>query len=48
MWLRLFEGTQLAHFLRGPATLSLAVPLDRKLTQARYAGLAISVAPLAG
>lgn len=43
-----FEGAQFVHFLLGPATVSLAVPLFRNLAAVRRSLLPIIVALLAG
>lgn len=43
-----FEGAQFVHFLLGPATVALAVPLYRQFARVRHSGLAIFVALLAG
>lgn len=43
-----FEGAQFVHFLLGPATVSLAVPLYRHLHHIRRSALAISVSLLCG
>ena len=43
-----FEGAQFVHFLLGPATVALAVPLYRQFDRVRHSGLAIFVALLAG
>lgn len=43
-----FEGAQFVHFLLGPATVSLAVPLYRQLDKVRQSGLAILVSVLTG
>ncbi len=43
-----FEGAQFVHFLLGPATVALAVPLFRQFARVRHSGLAIFVALLAG
>ncbi len=43
-----FEGAQFVHFLLGPATVALAVPLYRQFERVRHSGRAIFVALLAG
>jgi len=43
-----FEGAQFVHFLLGPATVALAVPLHRELGRARARAVPFSVALLAG
>lgn len=43
-----FEGAQFVHFLLGPATVSLAVPLFRNLAAVRRSLLPIVVALIAG
>lgn len=43
-----FEGAQFVHFLLGPATVALAVPLFRNLGRVRKALLPMAVALLAG
>lgn len=43
-----FEGAQFVHFLLGPATVALAVPLFQQLQQLRKSLLAILVAVVAG
>lgn len=43
-----FEGAQFVHFLLGPATVSLAVPLYRQLAKVRQSALAIGVSLLCG
>ena len=43
-----FEGAQFVHFLLGPATVALAVPLYRQWCLVRRSALAISVSLLAG
>ena len=43
-----FEGAQFVHFLLGPATVALAVPLYRQFDRVRHSGLAIFVALLTG
>ncbi len=43
-----FEGAQFVHFLLGPATVALAVPLYRQFERVRHSGVAILVALLAG
>ena len=42
------EGAQFVHFMLGPATVALAVPLYSNLPQLRGAGLAIAAALVAG
>ncbi|MDE4176254.1 LrgB family protein [Phaeobacter sp. PT47_59] len=43
-----FEGAQFVHFLLGPATVALAVPLYRQWQRVRRSALAIAVSLLAG
>ena len=43
-----FEGAQFVHFLLGPATVSLAVPLYRQWVLVRRSALAITVSLLCG
>ncbi len=43
-----FEGAQFVHFLLGPATVALAVPLYRQLDRVRKSALAIVVSLLCG
>jgi predicted murein hydrolase (TIGR00659 family) len=43
-----FEGAQFVHFLLGPATVALAVPLYRHFETIRRSALAIAVSILAG
>lgn len=43
-----FEGAQFVHFLLGPATVSLAVPLYRQWHRVRASALAIMVSLLCG
>jgi predicted murein hydrolase (TIGR00659 family) len=43
-----FEGAQFVHFLLGPATVALAVPLHRQLRSERARALPLTVALLAG
>ncbi len=43
-----FAGAQFVHFLLGPATVALAVPLYRHLPQVRRALIPMSIALLAG
>ncbi len=43
-----FEGAQFVHFLLGPATVSLAIPLFRNLDAVKRAVLPIAVALVAG
>lgn len=43
-----FEGAQFVHFLLGPATVALAVPLYRQVQQIRKSLLAIVVAVVSG
>ncbi|HET8542178.1 MAG TPA: LrgB family protein [Anaeromyxobacter sp.] len=43
-----FEGAQFVHFLLGPATVALAVPLHRELARARARAVPFTVALLAG
>ncbi len=43
-----FDGAQFVHFLLGPATVALAIPLYRQFERVRQSALAISVSILAG
>lgn len=43
-----FDGAQFVHFLLGPATVALAVPLYRQLSVLRRAWFAVAAAVLAG
>lgn len=43
-----FEGAQFVHFLLGPATVALAVPLYNNLRQVRRAALPLGAALIAG
>lgn len=43
-----FDGAQFVHFLLGPATVALAIPLYRQFERVRESALAISVSALAG
>lgn len=43
-----FEGAQFVHFLLGPATVALAVPLYRHFDAVRRSALAIAVSIVAG
>lgn len=43
-----FEGAQFVHFLLGPATVALAIPLYRQVQQVRNSLLAICVAVVSG
>jgi predicted murein hydrolase (TIGR00659 family) len=43
-----FDGAQFVHFLLGPATVALAVPLYRQFEQVRKSALAILVSLLCG
>ena len=43
-----FQGAQFVHFLLGPATVALAIPLYRQVERVRRSGLAIVVSLLAG
>lgn len=43
-----FEGAQFVHFLLGPATVALAVPLYRQLHRVRESALAILVSLICG
>lgn len=45
---RYFEGAQFVHFLLGPATVALAVPLYRQSSRLRTLWLPVGVAVLAG
>jgi len=43
-----FEGAQFVHFLLGPATVALAVPLYRQFAQVRRSAVALLVALIVG
>ncbi|MBO0344909.1 LrgB family protein [Roseibium sp. CAU 1637] len=43
-----FEGAQFVHFMLGPATVALALPLYRQIERVRKSALAIAVSLLAG
>ena len=43
-----FQGAQFVHFLLGPATVALAVPLYRHMERVRHSGVAVSVSLVAG
>jgi len=43
-----FEGAQFVHFLLGPATVALALPLHRELRRVRARAVPLSLAVLAG
>jgi predicted murein hydrolase (TIGR00659 family) len=43
-----FEGAQFVHFLLGPATVALALPLHRELRRERARALPLTVALVAG
>ncbi len=43
-----FQGAQFVHFLLGPATVALAVPLYRHMERVRRSGLAVFASILAG
>jgi len=43
-----FEGAQFVHFLLGPATVSLAVPLYRQIARVRRSALALGASILTG
>ena len=43
-----FEGAQFVHFLLGPATVALAIPLYRQFDKVRRSALAIFVSVLVG
>ena len=45
---RYFEGAQFVHFLLGPATVALAIPLYRQVHRIRGSWLAISIALFVG
>lgn len=45
---RYFEGAQFVHFLLGPATVALAIPLYRQLDRLRGAWIAVGAGILAG
>ncbi len=43
-----FAGAQFVHFLLGPATVALAIPLYRQFERVRKSGLAIAASILTG
>lgn len=43
-----FQGAQFVHFLLGPATVSLAVPLYRQLERVKKSALALSISLITG
>lgn len=43
-----FEGAQFVHFLLGPATVALAIPLYRQVARVRRSALALGASILAG
>ena len=43
-----FEGAQFVHFLLGPATVALAIPLYRQFDRVRKSALAVLVSLLIG
>ncbi len=43
-----FQGAQFVHFMLGPATVALAVPLYRQLHLVRDSGLALTIGLVAG
>ncbi|MGB7286924.1 MAG: LrgB family protein [Salaquimonas sp.] len=43
-----FEGAQFVHFLLGPATVALAIPLYRQFDKVKNSALAVSVSLLSG
>lgn len=45
---RYFEGAQFVHFMLGPATVALALPLYRQMARVRRSGRAIFAAIFAG
>jgi predicted murein hydrolase (TIGR00659 family) len=45
---RYFEGAQFVHFLLGPATVALAIPLYRQIEQVRRSAIAILVSLVCG
>lgn len=45
---RYFEGAQFVHFMLGPATVALAVPLYRQFHHVRRSAIAVSVALVFG
>lgn len=45
---RYFEGAQFVHFLLGPATVALAIPLYRQLARVRRSALALGASILVG
>lgn len=45
---RYFEGAQFVHFLLGPATVALAIPLYNQFAQVRRSAVALGVSMVAG
>ena len=45
---RYFEGAQFVHFLLGPATVALAIPLYRQFERVRRSGLAVLASIVTG
>jgi len=43
-----FQGAQFVHFLLGPATVALAIPLYRQVARVRKSALAVTVSLLVG
>ncbi|WP_306031099.1 LrgB family protein [Stappia sp. MMSF_3263] len=43
-----FDGAQFVHFLLGPATVALAIPLYRQIERVRRSAMAIAVSLVAG
>jgi predicted murein hydrolase (TIGR00659 family) len=43
-----FDGAQFVHFLLGPATVALAVPLQREMARVRARAIPLTLAVLAG
>lgn len=43
-----FEGAQFVHFLLGPATVALAIPLYRQIARVRRSALAVAAAIVTG
>ena len=43
-----FDGAQFVHFLLGPATVALAIPLYRQFDKVRRSAVAVSVSIIAG
>lgn len=45
---RYFDGAQFVHFLLGPATVALAIPLYRQFDKVRRSGFALMVSMISG